>query len=107
MQSAFKERIAPRRFLLLVGLLVLYGSALLAIWIRSRQRQPRLMVELAATIFLIAISEFLIVGIAQSALDAAKHLTLFRAALDVLLLFAVTALAARLERIRTLHPVDG
>jgi hypothetical protein len=92
--SRMKERFIPRRTALLAAFLVAYSAALVAIWIRSRRAETRWIAEVIAVLVVIAVGEFLVVALTQGDFDAAKHLLMFRAVVDVLLIVALVAIIA-------------
>ena len=77
-----------------------YIAGLAAIWIRSRRSETRWIAEVLAILVVIAVGEFLVVALTQGDFDAAKHLLLFRAIVDVLLISALAALVALILRAR-------
>jgi hypothetical protein len=98
--SRMKERLIPRRAAILAAFFLAYIAALVAVWIRSRRAETRWLAEVLGVFLVITVGEFLVVALTQGDFDAAKHLLLFRAIVDALLIAALAALIA-LIRART------
>lgn len=98
--SRARDFFLPERAWSLALFFFFYAAGLLAMWLRSQNREARWICEILTGVVIMALSQFLIVAMTQGDIAAAKHLLLFRALVDVLII-SIAAAAATLLWKRT------
>ncbi len=103
--STAKERFFPGSLGFVIAFFA--GTIALAVWVRRALAPPATLLALWGAILAVAASQFLLCGAGEGDFELVRHLYLFQAAFDALLIGNLVALTSLAEPARTSTPPSG